>query len=117
MECVRTVELPPSSIQEEAPLVEESDIEETVLLMPQAQTVKFFEHRHLRLADGCVYLLCYVYTASLEIKAQLLSGSALSRQWDGYPTADAVAQCPTLSLIVNTWQLHVIGYLKPLDIR
>ena len=56
VECVRTVELPPSSIQEEAPLVEESDIEETVLLMPQAQTVKFFEHRHLRLADGCVCL-------------------------------------------------------------
>lgn len=48
VECVRTVELPLSSIQEEAPLIEESDIEETVLLMPQAQTVKFFEHRHLR---------------------------------------------------------------------
>ena len=42
------VELPLSSIEEEAPLIEESDIEETVLLMPRAQTVKFFEHRHLR---------------------------------------------------------------------
>ena len=67
MECVRTVELPLSSIQEEAPLVEESDIEETVLLMPQSQTVKFFEHRHLRLADGCVcFHARYVYTANPE---------------------------------------------------
>lgn len=48
VERVQTVELPLSSTEEEAPLVEESDIEETVLLMPRARTVKFFEHRHLR---------------------------------------------------------------------
>ena len=48
VERVQTVELSSSSVEEEAPLVEESDVEETVLLMPRAQTVKFFEHRHLR---------------------------------------------------------------------
>ena len=32
-------------------------------------------------------------------------------------TADAVVQCPKLSLTVNTWQLHIIGSLKPLDVR
>ena len=50
VERVHIVELPSSTTEvgEDAPLVEDSDVDETVLLMPQTQTIKFFEHRHLR---------------------------------------------------------------------
>ena len=50
MERVHTVELPSfgTGIQEEVAVIDDSDVEETVLLMPQTRTMKYFEHRHLR---------------------------------------------------------------------
>ena len=50
VERVHTVELPSfgTGIQEEVAVIDDSDVEETVLLMPQTRTMKYFEHRHLR---------------------------------------------------------------------
>ena len=50
MERVCTVELPSSGLglQEEVLVVDDSDVEETVLLMPRPETMRYFEHRHLR---------------------------------------------------------------------
>ena len=55
VERVHRVELPTSSlgVQGDAPVIEESDEDETVLLMPQTQILKFFEHRHLRCVTRC----------------------------------------------------------------